>query len=160
MKTVTQSAEIFGVTRKTIINWIDKGLLKATKPNGVYYIEESEIARLREQKYPKRTIVKEEFVKLAGSFEGAVVLDYMIKLYNESSDNDKIKCVAITTTTLFRDTFVELSKSELGLVLNVLEDKGFLVMANEFEDKNNLYTVNIPLILDEFCKIGFEDIEL
>ena len=46
MKTVTQTAAIFGVTRKTILNWIDKGRIKAISPAGMYLISEEEIERL------------------------------------------------------------------------------------------------------------------
>jgi len=48
MKTVTETAEIFSVTRKTVLNWIDKGLIKAVRPMREYRIPESEIERLME----------------------------------------------------------------------------------------------------------------
>ena len=46
MKTVTETARIFGVSRQTIISWINKGRIKAIRPLKEYRIPESEIDRL------------------------------------------------------------------------------------------------------------------
>ena len=46
MKTVTETAKIFGVSRQTIISWINKGRIKAVRPLKEYRIPESEIKRL------------------------------------------------------------------------------------------------------------------
>ena len=46
MYTTTEAAKIFGVTRKTVLNWIDKGIIKAVQPLREYRISEEEIERL------------------------------------------------------------------------------------------------------------------
>ena len=47
MKTVVEVAQIFGVSRQTVLSWIDKGILKASKPLRQYRIDEQEIERLK-----------------------------------------------------------------------------------------------------------------
>ena len=46
MKTTTEVAEIFGVSRQTILTWINEGILKAAQPRREYRITEEEIERL------------------------------------------------------------------------------------------------------------------
>lgn len=41
--TITASAEIFGISRTTVFNWIHAGKLKAKKQDGKWYITEDEI---------------------------------------------------------------------------------------------------------------------
>jgi excisionase family DNA binding protein len=47
MKSINQTAVIFGVTYRTIWNWINTGKIKAVKINGIVRIDESEIERLK-----------------------------------------------------------------------------------------------------------------
>lgn len=47
MKTVTETAKVFGVTRQTVLNWINKGIITASQPYKEYRIEETEIERLK-----------------------------------------------------------------------------------------------------------------
>jgi excisionase family DNA binding protein len=47
MKSVTETAKIFGVSRQTILNWIEGNKIKATRIVGTYRIEEEEIERLK-----------------------------------------------------------------------------------------------------------------
>ena len=55
MYTVGQVAELFGVTSETIRHWINRGLIKANKPNGVsngaWRIKSSEVRRFANTKY-------------------------------------------------------------------------------------------------------------
>ena len=48
-----KAAELLGITRRTLRQWIKDGKIKAYKytnqPNGHWYIYESEIARIKEQ---------------------------------------------------------------------------------------------------------------
>lgn len=50
MKTVTETAKIFGVSRQTILIWINKGIIKAVQPLREYRIPETEIERLMKGK--------------------------------------------------------------------------------------------------------------
>ena len=50
MLTVAEAAKEMRVSRQTMLSWINKGIVKATKPLRVYRIEESEIKRLKEGK--------------------------------------------------------------------------------------------------------------
>lgn len=45
--TVTEVAKIFNVSRQTILEWINKGIIKAAKPDRRYFIAESEVERLK-----------------------------------------------------------------------------------------------------------------
>lgn len=47
IKKVTEVAKEFNVTRQTVLNWINKGIIKASQPFKTYLIEESEIERLK-----------------------------------------------------------------------------------------------------------------
>jgi len=46
MKTVTETAKLFGVSRQTMLTWINEGIIKAIKPRKEYRISEEEIERL------------------------------------------------------------------------------------------------------------------
>jgi len=46
MKTVTEAAKLLGVSRGTILNWINSGVIKAIQPVREYRISEKEIERL------------------------------------------------------------------------------------------------------------------
>ena len=47
MLTVTNFAQEMGVTRQTVLNWIEKGVIMAVKPVKEYRINESELKRLK-----------------------------------------------------------------------------------------------------------------
>ena len=47
MYTTAEVGKIFGVTRQTILVWINRGVIKATMPNGSYRIPKSEIDRVK-----------------------------------------------------------------------------------------------------------------
>ena len=46
MYTTTEAGKAFGVTRQTILIWINRGVIKAVMPNGNYRIPKSEIERV------------------------------------------------------------------------------------------------------------------
>ena len=47
MLKITEVAEIFSVSRQTILAWIKKGKIKAVKIDRLYLIEASEIKRIK-----------------------------------------------------------------------------------------------------------------
>lgn len=47
MLTLKQVADVFGVTRQTVLNWVNTDYIKATKIGGHYRVEQSEIDRLK-----------------------------------------------------------------------------------------------------------------
>lgn len=47
MYSVSQVADIFNVSRQTILLWINKGVLKASKPVRKYCISKEEVERLK-----------------------------------------------------------------------------------------------------------------
>jgi len=47
MKTINEVAEIFGVCRNTVRNWIERGLIKAVKIGGSVRISNEEVERLK-----------------------------------------------------------------------------------------------------------------
>jgi excisionase family DNA binding protein len=47
MKTLKQVADIFGVTRQTVLNWVNSDYIKATKIGGHYRVTDEEIERLK-----------------------------------------------------------------------------------------------------------------
>ena len=47
MYKVTQVADIFNVSRQTVISWIEKGVIKAVKPMREYRIPKEEVERLK-----------------------------------------------------------------------------------------------------------------
>lgn len=46
MKTVTQTAQIFGVSRQTVLSWIHKGFINAIRVDKEYRIQETEIDKI------------------------------------------------------------------------------------------------------------------
>ena len=47
MLSLRQVALLFGVTRQTVLNWVNSGYLVATKIGRQYRVEQSEVDRLR-----------------------------------------------------------------------------------------------------------------
>jgi len=46
MMTVSEVAKIFKVSRQTVLTWINKDILKATRPRREYRITQAEVERL------------------------------------------------------------------------------------------------------------------
>jgi len=47
MLTVTEFAKEMGVSRQTVLSWINKGVIKAVRPVKEYRIDKSELERLK-----------------------------------------------------------------------------------------------------------------
>jgi excisionase family DNA binding protein len=47
MYKVSQVAEMFGVSRQTVLDWINKGVIQAVKPLKEYRIPKEEVERLK-----------------------------------------------------------------------------------------------------------------
>lgn len=47
MLTVSQVADIFNVSRQTVLLWIKKGVIKASKPVRKYCVSKEEVERLK-----------------------------------------------------------------------------------------------------------------
>lgn len=44
---VKEVAKIFNVSRQTVLEWINKGIIKAVKPDRTYFISLEEVERLK-----------------------------------------------------------------------------------------------------------------
>lgn len=102
----------------------------------------------------KRIYIKEEFVKIAGDYIGAILLEYLTKFEDE--------WIRKTADEISNETMINMSHQFVRKNLKSLETKGFInsrINPNNRFDKTLQYRVDFEQIEKALKKEGYSYIE-